>query len=28
VRMKLPECVENGARSMFPLPTFMGFKDM
>ena len=28
VRMKLPECVENGARRMFPLASFIGFKDM
>jgi hypothetical protein len=28
VRMKLPTCVENGARLMFPSPTFMGFRDM
>jgi hypothetical protein len=28
VRMKLPECVENGARKMFPSPTVMGFKYM
>jgi hypothetical protein len=28
VRMQLPECIENGARLMFPSPSFMGFKDM
>ena len=28
VREKLPTCVENGARLMFPSPTFMGFRDM
>jgi len=26
VRKKLPKCVENGARALFPSPSFMGFK--
>jgi hypothetical protein len=26
VRIELPKCVENGTRTMFPSPTFMGFK--
>jgi hypothetical protein len=28
VRMELPKCVEDGARQMFPSPSFMGFKSM
>ena len=28
VRMELPRCVEDGARQMFPSPSFMGFKSM
>jgi hypothetical protein len=28
VRVKLPKCVEEGARQMFPSPSFMGFKSM
>ena len=27
VRKKLPRCVENGARALFPSPSFMGFKN-
>ena len=28
VRIELPKCVEEGARQMFPSPSFMGFKSM
>ena len=28
VRQELPKCVEDGARQMFPSPSFMGFKNM
>jgi hypothetical protein len=28
VRVQLPKCVEEGARQMFPSPSFMGFKSM
>jgi hypothetical protein len=27
IRKRLPECVENGVRALFPDPVYMGFKE-